>query len=209
MQKKQKRRWYDLRNFRFFFMQTYLHSRPNSPESTCEFTLTFLSEKIHKICVNFLKFAFSHLRKIRATNYEPLAYMQLPNGSYNGLVGMVERGEADLALPEISLTLERARVTDFPLALSVERQRVLVRNELTLPSADFATYVEPFHPAFWMGAVATLVACLGTVAGFRWVAAVDDGSSEVRRDVKIWRGELGLPSPRTVHFGLANLYRQV
>ncbi|KAF8778045.1 Glutamate receptor ionotropic like protein [Argiope bruennichi] len=37
----------------------------------------------------------------------------LPNGSWTGMIGMIQRGEADLAFTHIDLTEERSKVVDF------------------------------------------------------------------------------------------------
>ena len=50
---------------------------------------------------------------------------QLENSSWNGMVGMLERGEADLALPFLAMTQPRTEAVDFTKAVTIYRWGVL------------------------------------------------------------------------------------
>ena len=66
------------------------------------------------------------------------------------MVGMIERREVDIAMPEISFTSDRGLVADFPFAINVEHQRVVVRNTYVRPSLEFGTYASPYSRGFWI-----------------------------------------------------------
>ena len=42
------------------------------------------------------------------------------NGSWNGMIGMIQRGEADFALPLLTRTLAREEVVDFSIPLAAD-----------------------------------------------------------------------------------------
>ena len=46
---------------------------------------------------------------------------QLENGSWNGMVGMLQRGEADLAIPFLAMLAHRLDAIDFPKAITSYR----------------------------------------------------------------------------------------
>lgn len=85
------------------------------------------------------------------------------------MVGMVERREVDMALPEISYTYHRSFVSDYPFALNTERQRILVRNTFTQTSLDLWTYVDPYSSRFWYCTAAMAFLATTSVHLFRWV----------------------------------------
>ena len=50
------------------------------------------------------------------------------DGSFNGMVGMVERGEVELISSPIARTLERAKVMDYPTSIAWSAAAMFVRK---------------------------------------------------------------------------------
>ena len=46
-------------------------------------------------------------------NYDNVYGRQLANGSWNGVIGAVSRGEVDMCINDVSITHSRAKVVDF------------------------------------------------------------------------------------------------
>ncbi|XP_059093173.1 glutamate receptor ionotropic, delta-2-like [Tigriopus californicus] len=100
----------------------------------------------------------------------------LENGSYNGMVGMVERREVDMALPEISYTYDRSSISDYPFALNKERQQILVQNTFTQNSLDLWTYMDPYSWWFWYTTLAMMTLATTLAHLFQWVEKQGPGS---------------------------------
>ncbi|KAF0288029.1 putative glutamate receptor [Amphibalanus amphitrite] len=80
---------------------------------------------------------------------------QLDNGSWNGVIGMLERQEVDVGVTTLISTAPRRRVISFTRGLLTLRYRVFVRQSSTL-EYSWTTYVAVFSPPLW----AALVGCV-------------------------------------------------
>ncbi|XP_043230831.1 uncharacterized protein LOC122386085 [Amphibalanus amphitrite] len=80
---------------------------------------------------------------------------QLGNGSWNGVIGMLERQEVDVGVTTLISTAPRRRVISFTRGLLTLRYRVFVRQSSTL-EYSWTTYVAVFSPPLW----AALVGCV-------------------------------------------------
>ena len=70
------------------------------------------------------------------------------NGTWNGLMGMVLAGEADLAAAALTRTKERDRATSFSVTL-LEEVSTLAAPRSTKQASNLWVYVEIFPPATW------------------------------------------------------------
>ena len=82
-----------------------------------------------------------------------------PDGTWNGMVGMLVRGEADLITTALSMTRERASALDYSHGLDediVTMSMVVSR----INAMNFWAYVDIFHQISWtvMSTVAVLLA---------------------------------------------------
>lgn len=75
----------------------------------------------------------------------------LPNGKWSGMVGMIERGEADLILYRLSMTNIRAEIIDYSYPYHLDRQTFATLNpEL---SVNVASFLKPFSNSVWISIV--------------------------------------------------------
>ncbi|KAK3853995.1 hypothetical protein Pcinc_039494 [Petrolisthes cinctipes] len=86
-------------------------------------------------------------------------------GDWNGMIGMVKRNEADLALGPFGLTYSRSRVVDFSSPILIDYYRILVRRPR--PETDPIGFLRPFTWEVWVG----LVMCVWVVGGVLFLAA--------------------------------------
>jgi ABC-type amino acid transport substrate-binding protein len=70
----------------------------------------------------------------------------LPNGSWNGMVGDVVRGEADLAMSGISITASRQEAVDFTFPIWTEPSCVAIK----LYPNNYFYFIDPFKPMVWL-----------------------------------------------------------
>ena len=80
----------------------------------------------------------------------------LENGSWAGVVGMVTRGEAHIAIGDISVTLERLSAVDFTYPHQVEPNSFVMLRPAALPR--WLAVAAPFDPPMWL----LLALALGT-----------------------------------------------
>ncbi|XP_064111241.1 probable glutamate receptor [Macrobrachium nipponense] len=66
-----------------------------------------------------------------------------PSGDWNGMIGMVKRNEADLALGPFGLTYSRSRVVDFSSPILIDYYRILVKRPTSEP--DPWGFLRPFR----------------------------------------------------------------
>nr|XP_045583510.1 glutamate receptor-like [Procambarus clarkii] len=91
------------------------------------------------------------------------------DGSWNGMMGMLRRNEADIALGPIGMSLHRSRVVDFTFPLGQESYRIMTARPQLLP--DSWTMVAPFTWPVWVSLVLSLLGMWGaswTVARFTY-----------------------------------------
>ncbi|KAM6980704.1 glutamate receptor U1 [Aplochiton taeniatus] len=82
------------------------------------------------------------------------------NGNWNGMIGEVVRGEADLAIAPLTLTAAREKVVGMTKPFMQTGISILLRKDISEESAFF-DFLSPFSPETWVG---ILVAYLGTAA---------------------------------------------
>ncbi|ELU12035.1 hypothetical protein CAPTEDRAFT_47572, partial [Capitella teleta] len=70
----------------------------------------------------------------------------VPGGGWNGMVGEVHRGEADMAMSGIGISESRSKVVDFTSPHCVEPSAVAIR----LYPTKWRYFIEPFGPIVWL-----------------------------------------------------------
>ncbi|KAK4312415.1 hypothetical protein Pmani_016169 [Petrolisthes manimaculis] len=99
-------------------------------------------------------------------------------GDWNGMIGMVKRNEADLALGPFGLTYSRSRVVDFSSPILIDYYRILVRRPR--PETDPIGFLRPFTWEVWVG----LVMCVWVVGGVLFLAASLHSSPQSKKQEK-------------------------
>ncbi|KAK7915911.1 hypothetical protein WMY93_011672 [Mugilogobius chulae] len=82
------------------------------------------------------------------------------SGRWNGMIGEVVRGEADLAVAPLTLTAARARVVAMTKPFMQTGISILLRKDSTETQGSF-TFLTPFNSQTW---ISLLVAYVGTAA---------------------------------------------
>ncbi|XP_076068388.1 putative glutamate receptor [Oratosquilla oratoria] len=103
----------------------------------------------------------------------------LPNGSWSGMLGMLQREEVEFALGPFARTQSRETVSDFALPVCVDNIAILmVRPGI---ESDIAGFVKPFTFQVW---VLVLVAIVATWLTFTLSLKVENLLVEVEERVK-------------------------
>jgi hypothetical protein len=79
---------------------------------------------------------------------------KLPNGSWNGMIGDVYNGKADMALGDLSLTYARKSAVDFSIPYLYTPVTFLTRNDLRLSKIAI---LKPFNLDVWFAMIVTLI----------------------------------------------------
>ncbi|XP_066953691.1 glutamate receptor U1-like [Macrobrachium rosenbergii] len=90
----------------------------------------------------------------------------MPNGSFNGLVGMVQRKVVDFALASITMTYIRERVIDFTHPFFEEPTAILIPPPKE--QDNFLAFLNPFTWQVWLVILATTI----VVGWFMWSLSV-------------------------------------
>ncbi|XP_069696795.1 glutamate receptor U1-like [Periplaneta americana] len=85
------------------------------------------------------------------------------NGTWNGILGMMQRKEAEVTCEDLSMLPSRAQVVDFMVPLQKERQFVILKKSDAF-QLSWTSFLLPFSTEIW---VATLVT-MGTVSCCLW-----------------------------------------
>nr|XP_042906672.1 glutamate receptor ionotropic, delta-1-like [Parasteatoda tepidariorum] len=80
---------------------------------------------------------------------------KMDNGSWTGLVGMVHRGEADLAISQLSITAERSQAVKFSIPYTDEPIKFLTPAPRKI-SSPFV-YLYPFDTSVWLSCISVLL----------------------------------------------------
>ncbi|GFS31351.1 uncharacterized protein NPIL_604651 [Nephila pilipes] len=80
---------------------------------------------------------------------------KLENGSWSGAIGMVYRGEADLAIGKIAITEERASILDYSYPYDIE----VLTFATKIPGLvqKYAAFIWPFSWGLWIGILTAVV----------------------------------------------------
>ncbi len=86
--------------------------------------------------------------------------VQMENGSWSGLVGMLQRREVDVVAASLAFTLERRKVMSFSHFLFETKSTAIVANPAFLGRKgyiDFQSFLTVFTPATWAALVLMLI----------------------------------------------------
>ncbi|XP_069188814.1 probable glutamate receptor [Procambarus clarkii] len=92
------------------------------------------------------------------------------DGSWTGMLGMVQRREADIAIGPFGLSLTRAEAVDFSWPLWYESSRILAGRGR--PEIDPWGFVQPLAPLVWVGILAAMLAVPLVEFLFSWLLSV-------------------------------------
>ncbi|VDK19511.1 unnamed protein product [Anisakis simplex] len=72
-------------------------------------------------------------------------------GKWNGLIGVLQRREADLSVSAVTITYSRAEVIDFTLPFMHLGISILLAKSTDLPEkSDLFTFLQPLSFSVWM-----------------------------------------------------------
>ncbi|XP_068207762.1 glutamate receptor ionotropic, kainate 3-like [Palaemon carinicauda] len=78
-----------------------------------------------------------------------------PNGTWTGMMGMLQSKEAEVAIGPIGVTYDRYKAAEFSDAIFVTDQTILYKRPQLEP--DLMGFVKPFTLLVWLGVLATLI----------------------------------------------------
>ncbi|XP_071526993.1 glutamate receptor ionotropic, delta-1-like [Panulirus ornatus] len=87
--------------------------------------------------------------------------VKLKNGSWTGMVGMVDRKEVDIALGPFAIRLARREVVDFTRPVMLDDHRILAGRGR--PEVDPWGFLLPLTPLVWAAILTTLLVVLAIV----------------------------------------------
>jgi ionotropic kainate glutamate receptor 2 len=77
------------------------------------------------------------------------------NGTWNGMVGMIERGISDIAVTDLSMTKDRSSAVDFLPSLMETSEELFINHPGESLSLD--GYTAPFSFSSWVGVILWLI----------------------------------------------------
>ncbi|XP_047482485.1 glutamate receptor-like [Penaeus chinensis] len=80
---------------------------------------------------------------------------KLPNGSWFGMLGMLERKEVDMSVGPFAPSTERATVADFSVPILISDHTIIYPRPQVLP--DLFGFVKPFALVVWMAVLISLL----------------------------------------------------
>lgn len=75
---------------------------------------------------------------------------QLPNGSWNGLIGSIIRNESDIALAPLRITANREKYVDFTVSVSSSGMSIVVKQKMMDAESFASLFLMPFAPSTWI-----------------------------------------------------------
>lgn len=101
-----------------------------------------------KICAQALKFSYKLIFSTDGWGY-------LENGKWNGLIGMIYRNEADIAITKIGESYQRRQYVDFSFPYAIEEFTFGTRKPSIKFSAD--GIIHPFSFKLWMAIIIAIL----------------------------------------------------
>ncbi|CAI5440515.1 unnamed protein product [Caenorhabditis angaria] len=111
-----------------------------TPNGTYDGYCIDLLHKISKI----LKFTFT-IRKVRDNAYGS----KEPNGKWNGMVGELQRGDADLAVASLTISYSRSEVIDFTVPYMHLGISILFKKP-RMTDSDWFKFMDPLSYEVWL-----------------------------------------------------------
>ncbi|GBO10245.1 hypothetical protein AVEN_84487-1 [Araneus ventricosus] len=72
----------------------------------------------------------------------------LSNGTWTGMIGKIQKNEADIAINEIIINQERSRVVDFSTTYSTDEMAFAIKKPEAVPTA--MALIHPFDTNIWI-----------------------------------------------------------
>ncbi|XP_064603248.1 glutamate receptor U1-like [Liolophura sinensis] len=105
-------------------------------------------------------------------------------GNWTGMVGHLERGEADIAAAPLHLTSMRAKTIEYTVPYMLAGPQILVKTPPGLTMSKFFMLLQPFSTTVWITAlVGYVVVSLALYVIWRW-SPFEWGSISTERDVR-------------------------
>ncbi|XP_015751874.1 PREDICTED: glutamate receptor ionotropic, kainate 3-like [Acropora digitifera] len=82
---------------------------------------------------------------------------ELPNGSWNGLIGELINQRADIAVADITITERREKVVDFTIPYMFTTQDVIIKTSSFEETVDLLQFMDPFHSEVWFAKLVALL----------------------------------------------------
>ena len=127
-------------------------TKVNDTTSVVEEIFDDVDHKLAEILAEKLKFSYEFISPADGEYGR-----HLPDGKWSGMVGMIERGEADLIIYRLSMTNIRTGVIDYSYPYHLDRQTFATLNpEL---SVNIGSFLKPFSFSVWI----SILVCIFTV----------------------------------------------
>ncbi|KAK7028182.1 hypothetical protein SK128_007354 [Halocaridina rubra] len=108
--------------------------------------------------------------------------IKLPNGSFTGILGMVNRQEIDMTVTPLAITPTRAEAGDFSDYLFMDQQDIIYKRPVA--EADMSGFTKPFSGLIWSLILASLLINITATFIVMWSKSQIDHKRESRKDKK-------------------------
>ncbi|XP_068737746.1 glutamate receptor 4-like isoform X2 [Montipora capricornis] len=79
------------------------------------------------------------------------------NGTWNGMIGELDRKNADVAVAPLTVTELREKAVDFMMPFMYFTEDVLIRKQTSKKEIDYLQFMNPFELEVWVCTLATIV----------------------------------------------------
>ncbi|XP_068234390.1 glutamate receptor 4-like [Palaemon carinicauda] len=133
--------------------------------------------KVAGAAVDLMEIILGHLGYCSELVKDPTDYngIELPNGTWTGSLGMLNRNEANMSMTVYMVTSSRIRAVDFSEPVYMEEQGIAyARPQL---KSDISSIAKPYTNEIWLGIFINFLIMMMTIAlinaGYhRWIAPV-------------------------------------
>ena len=77
------------------------------------------------------------------------------NGSWSGIIGMLQRKEIDIGLVAFIISYERSLVASFPFGFGTSKQTFFIKTPMD--SFNWLAYIVPFHWFVWLAVLIMVI----------------------------------------------------
>ena len=77
------------------------------------------------------------------------------NGAWNGMIGMLEKDEVDIAVTDLIVTKDRSSVVNFLQSLMENKEKLYIKNPSD--ALSFGSYTMPFTPLAWKAIALSII----------------------------------------------------
>ncbi|KAF2356817.1 Ionotropic glutamate receptor [Trinorchestia longiramus] len=130
--------------------------------------------------------------------------MEHPNGSWSGMIGQINRSEADISGTLIFMTEPRIQSVDFSTALYFQEHRIIYKTPGLKP--NIAGFLMPFTPTVWVSVLALMTAA--TIVYGLLLRLYDTNWGFIRPSNAGSTSTLQEPGWRAFHFAVRILFAQ-